>query len=101
MQTETSSPGRTATDPRRSARAEELEQLWYDYVIWEQDDWRGPVHAYVPDDLADDVAEAMHFFGAPVDERRPFEMRTGETFLASRGYWAHQLGDLGEKASGD
>lgn len=76
-------------------RAEHLRRLFAEYVHEDDDKlgWKGPVHAAVPDKMADDVAEAMEFMGCLVDERRPapFKGTHGEkyTFLASRGYYAH------------
>lgn len=49
----------------------------------------GPCYANVPADIADDVAEAMDFMGAIVDDRRPITDGSGRIALFSRGYRAH------------
>ena len=83
-------------------RAEYLRSLWTQHVQYGQQnvaamaakgiaytpDWKGPCYANVPKAIADDVAEAMDFMGALVDDRTPCS--DGETVaLFSRGYRAH------------
>lgn len=69
-------------------RADYLESLWRDHVKVGQD-WKGPAYANVPAEIADDVAEAMAFYGAIVDDRAPITDGTGRVALFSRGYRAH------------
>ena len=49
--------------------------------------WKGEVSATVPAAIADDVAEAMNFVGALVDDEQ--ELEDGSVRLWSEGYWAH------------
>ena len=48
--------------------------------------WKGRAEAIVPNNLADDLAEAMAFVGSIVDFRGTDGTRTA---LVSKGYWAH------------
>lgn len=69
-------------------RAEYLRKLYNDHVKHPDGHWKGRAIArLVPPELADDVAEAMDFFGSIVDERR--SAYAGTVTLFSRGYWAH------------
>lgn len=85
------------------ARADYLRKLWSEHVQYGQKnvaemaargiaytpDPKGPCYANVPADIADDVAEAMDFMGAIVDDRRPITDGSGRIALFSRGYRAH------------
>lgn len=68
-------------------RAEELRALFAEHVRELDDDWKGRVLARVPATIADDVAEAMDFMGAIVDERKV--LPSGRVHLYSNGYRAH------------
>jgi hypothetical protein len=67
--------------------ARTFQYLWDRFVVELEGHWKGPVSAVVPADQADQVADAMDFHGAIVDERTP--LRSGQVKLYSRGYWAH------------
>ncbi|NIQ97061.1 MAG: hypothetical protein GWN87_24955 [Desulfuromonadales bacterium] len=69
-------------------RAEELRRLWDRHVVELDGHWKGPVKAVVRPEIADDVAEAMNFMGAIVDDRYRSNLGRAIT-LKSRGYWAH------------
>jgi hypothetical protein len=69
-------------------RAEYLRGLYTKHVEHPDGHWKGQATAYVPEELADDVAEAMDFVGSIVDERHP-RNPDGHVTLYSRGYWAH------------
>jgi hypothetical protein len=65
--------------------------LWDTYVVSRSGDWKTSVQAHVPSDLADEVAEAMAFFGAQVDVRVEKVSQPGVWMLGSRGYY-HYIG---------
>ena len=68
-------------------RAEYLQKLYQEHVVYAKGDWKGPNAALVPANLADDVAEAMEFMGALVDTR--VTNTRGTVALYSKGYRAH------------
>ena len=69
-------------------RAEVLRALYREHVKPDQQgEWKGPCRALVPAMIADDVADAMDFFGSIVDARQGRAGAMVELF--SRGYWAH------------
>lgn len=68
-------------------RAEYLRSLFAEHGRELDDHWKGRILARVPATLADDVAEAMEFMGAIVDERKV--LPSGRVHLYSTGYWAH------------
>jgi len=74
------------TDLPSNDRATYLKGLWDEYVHEMDGHWKGRVQAGVPNELADDVAEAMEFMGAIVDAR---VAGSELTYLWSKGYWAH------------
>lgn len=71
-------------------RCDLLQSLWSQHVKHEKAEqfgWKGPCHALVEASIAADVAEAMDFMGAIVDDRRT--LANGQVLLSSRGYYAH------------
>jgi hypothetical protein len=73
-------------------RCDYLRSLW-DRFAEKLDDghWKGRIQCRLltVEDiaLADDVAEAMNFYGAIVDKRT--DLPSGAVYLFSKGYWAH------------
>jgi len=70
-----------------SSRVEHLRVLYNEHVQHPDGHWKGTASATVPEDLADDVAEAMEFMGSIVDER--INQADGTVSLYSTGYWTH------------
>jgi hypothetical protein len=76
-----------------AARGETLQQLYKEHVKplpfgpKKETHWKGPCAAEVPAALASDVAEAMHYMGSIIDDRR--DLPGGLVRLYSEGYWAH------------
>jgi hypothetical protein len=70
-------------------RAEELRALVQEHMkpLEPEFGWKGAVEAVVPEEIAADVAEAMCFVGAIVDEE--MELGDGTVRIYSDGYWAH------------
>lgn len=70
-------------------RADELRELFQKHVkaLESEFGWKGAVEAVVPEAIAADVAEAMSFVGALVDEED--ELDDGTVRIYSAGYWAH------------
>ena len=74
-------------------RAEVLRSLYKEHVRplpfgpKKEVHWKGPCAAEVPAAIASDVADAMNFMGAIVDDRR--SLPDGIVRLYSEGYWAH------------
>lgn len=67
-------------------RAEVLRELYSKHVKHNTGNWKGPCWALVPEEVADDVADAMNFMGSIVDDRNAIP---GQVLLSSKGYWAH------------
>ena len=74
------------TSVQTEARAKYLRGLWDEHVKHLDGHWKGRVEASVPNELAEDMAEAMEFLGAIVAST---EESGGETTLKSNGYWAN------------
>lgn len=66
---------------------DELKSLYDEHVQHPDDHWKGRAIAHVAPEIADDVTEAMNYYGSIVDSRR--ELKSGLIKLYSRGYWDH------------
>lgn len=68
--------------------AEYLRETYRQYVTPTGPDkhWKGPCKADAPNEMVDDVREAMNFMGSIVDDE---DERESVTVLRSKGYWAH------------
>ena len=81
---------RPSLDRNSNEWAEYMREVYKQYVVPTGKDghWKGPVKAEAPNEMVDDVIDAMNFIGSLVDDVQTLKSRP-VTVLRSRGYWAH------------